>query len=1195
KPIIESLQVTSLEPKSVHLTWKIGRSTKYPIEDQELMYFLEEKSKKNEKTIKLKGTKRSYKIHMLIPYSEYVVRLKVRNRFVSSDQKEISFTTATARPGPPGRPNVQFRDPTSVRVAWNTPKEANGKLVEYILEYSVANDSSSVKEIRMSATKTSLDVENLKRGMRYKFKVKATTSAGSGDFSKDYLFWMNFQAPSIPEPPNVTIPSANVYRLVWNKPNSAGNLVKVLVSLEWRIKHVGKIGQDEKEILVGKNVGSRTRRDITFDWQAEVTDYGSKRALDLMGLFPNTIYKVSIKEGWEGKGEILWSTETSKEIITPEGVPSQPRDLTVDMLSDASILLSWKRPLYIGGKLKKYIVFYGTDNDKKEKELKSGLENENATMVVDGLTSKKKYDMQVQAIGDKHGLMTNIVELKQGSGILKMSVDSQTKDSFTVSWRKPATPSIKIDDYRIYYRTVNGKWKSKNITSGLDNKTLSAKVTGLTSGELYQVKIQARSKRQVFLSEKQEVRSAIVQAREDDETNYVPMFGGIIAGVLIFAFVIIIVAMFVRYNYRKRQRNQRHSGQASRTTPNVLITRENGHTHMSSPSDHLSSDSPGSEKYLRPERKGNSVQVPLKVLSKSTKPIPVSNLLEYCTDHRQDGNKGFAEEFKSIDTGVKYSYEECKKPVNKPKNRYANIVTYDHTRVCLSNLRDNGSDYINANYVDGYNCQEKFIATQGPVASTFNDFWRMVWEQNCAAIVMVTNLIEKGKVKCQKYWPVTEAELFGSLTVNPIEEWELTDYTIRKFQLQQNNNSELTRDVAQFHYTAWPDHGVPVHPSRLLAFIRRVKSYSRVATGKILVHCSAGVGRTGTFIALDALLDQMKVEAVVDIYKFVSHMRTQRSLMVQTEAQYSFIYEAILEASICGDTEIPVPDYLEKLQTLEEDDQDEFLPKEFQNLNIVSVDEKETCVSGLIPENQKKNRCSSILPYDSNRVKLWPYPDEIGSDYINASFIDGYRNREIFIATQAPLKESVEDFWRMIWEYECYVLIMLLNEREDDEFQFLQYWPSRGEEYITFGLLMVEVESEEELDSYVQRILKCTNTKSGEVRRIYHVNYIGWVDHGVPVSASSLLNFVREVVKLEQRTGNGLTLVHCSDGSGRVGSFATIYIALERMKLENIIDLFSIVRNLRTQRIGMVENIEQYKFCYHALGEHIKSPNSQSY
>ncbi len=116
------------------------------------------------------------------------------------------------------------------------------------------------------------------------------------------------------------MPSANVYRLVWNKPNLAGSLAKVLVSLQWKIKHSGKIDQDKKEILViGKDARSRTRRDVTFDWKAEVKDYGSKRVLDLIDLFPNTIYKVSIKEGLEVKGMILWSTESSTEIITPEG------------------------------------------------------------------------------------------------------------------------------------------------------------------------------------------------------------------------------------------------------------------------------------------------------------------------------------------------------------------------------------------------------------------------------------------------------------------------------------------------------------------------------------------------------------------------------------------------------------------------------------------------------------------------------------------------------------------------------------------------------------------------------------------------------------------------------------------------------------------------------------------------------------
>ena len=606
KPIIEEIRITSPESRSVHLTWTINSDSIYPIKKQELVYFLM-KRKEDKKLVEIEGKKHSLKIHGLTPYSQYVVRLKAKNDYLSSDEKEITFTTATARPGPPGQPRVQFRHSTSVRVTWTPPTEPNGELVGYHLEYSFANDSSTLRKIAVLASKTSVDVENLKRGILYKFKVKAETSAGKGDFSLSSLFQMNFQAPLIAESPNVTIPYANVYRLLWKKPNLAGNLAKVFVALEWRIKHSRRVGQDAKEIVVGKNIRSRTRRDVRFNWKAEVKDYGSIRALDLIDLFPNTIYKVSIKEGLEVKGELIWSGETSAEIVTPEGVPSQPRDLTVDMVSDKSVRLFWKRPLYLGGKLTKYVVFYGVDNDKQKKELKTGLENMNHTIVVDGLTSRKKYDVQVQAYGNNPGLISDNLEFEKDSGILKMSVESQTKDSFTISWSKPSHPSIKIDDYRIYYRMENGEWKSRDITSGLDNETLTARVNGLVSGELYQVKIQARSKRQVFLSKKHEVRSAIVEAREGDETDYVPMFGGIIAGVLIFAFVIIIIAMFVRYNYRKRQRNQRR-GQGSHATPNVLITRENGHTHMSSPSDHLSTDSPGSEKYLRPERKGNSVQ-----------------------------------------------------------------------------------------------------------------------------------------------------------------------------------------------------------------------------------------------------------------------------------------------------------------------------------------------------------------------------------------------------------------------------------------------------------------------------------------------------------------------------------------------------------------------------------------------------------
>ena len=125
--------------------------------------------------------------------------------------------------------------------------------------------------------------------------------------------------PSVPEPLNVTMQSPNIYRLVWNRPNLVGDLAKVEVSLEWRIKHLGKIDRDKKVIPVGKNFRSRTRRDITFDWKAEVKDYGSKRVLDLMDLFPNTIYKVSVSEGLDIKGKIMWSGAASTKIETPEG------------------------------------------------------------------------------------------------------------------------------------------------------------------------------------------------------------------------------------------------------------------------------------------------------------------------------------------------------------------------------------------------------------------------------------------------------------------------------------------------------------------------------------------------------------------------------------------------------------------------------------------------------------------------------------------------------------------------------------------------------------------------------------------------------------------------------------------------------------------------------------------------------------
>lgn len=246
--------------------------------------------------------------------------------------------------------------------------------------------------------------------------------------------------------------------------------------------------------------------------------------------------------------------------------------------------------------------------------------------------------------------------------------------------------------------------------------------------------------------------------------------------------------------------------------------------------------------------------------------------------------------------------------MNKPKNRYANVIAYDHSRVVLQPINGiPGSDYINANYCDGYRKSNAYIATQGPLPETFQDFWRMVWEQKSASIVMMTKLEERTRIKCDQYWPSKGVETYGDIEVALVNYEELATYCIRTFTLKNNSMYEAmspTREVKQFQFTAWPDHGVPRHPTPFLMFLRRVKSMNPPESGPLLIHCSAGVGRTGCYIVIDSMLERIKYEPTVDIYGHVTCLRAQRNYTVQTEDQYIFIYDSVLEAVIAGNTEV---------------------------------------------------------------------------------------------------------------------------------------------------------------------------------------------------------------------------------------------------------------------------------------------------
>ncbi|XP_076849193.1 receptor-type tyrosine-protein phosphatase delta isoform X23 [Brachyhypopomus gauderio] len=571
-------------------------------------------------------------------------------------------------------------------------------------------------------------------------------------------------------------------------------------------------------------------------------------------------------------------------------------------------------------------------------------------------------------------------------------------------------------------------------------------------------------------------------------------------------------------------------------------------------------------------------------------PIPIMDLADHLERLKANDNLKFSQEYESVDPGQQFTWEHSNLEVNKAKNRYANVIAYDHSRVLLSAIDGiPGSDYINSNYIDGYRKQNAYIATQGALPETFGDFWRMVWEQRSANIVMMTKLEERSRVKCDQYWPTRGTETYGLIQVTLLDTVELATYCVRTFALYKNGSSEK-REVRQFQFTAWPDHGVPEHPTPFLAFLRRVKACNPPDAGPMVVHCSAGVGRTGCFIVIDAMLERIKYEKTVDIYGHVTLMRAQRNYMVQTEDQYVFIHDALLEAVTCGNTEVPARNlyaYIQKLTQLEVGENVTGMELEFKRLANTKA-HTSRFISANLPCNKFKNRLVNIMPYESTRVCLQPIRGVEGSDYINASFIDGYRQQKAYIATQGPLAETTEDFWRMLWEHNSTIVVMLTKLREMGREKCHQYWPA--ERSARYQYFVVDPMAEYNMPQYILREFKVTDARDGQSRTVRQFQFTDWPEQGVPKSGEGFIDFIGQVHKTKEQFGqDGPISVHCSAGVGRTGVFITLSIVLERMRYEGVVDIFQTVKMLRTQRPAMVQTEDQYQFCYRAGLEYLGS------
>ncbi|XP_071232923.1 receptor-type tyrosine-protein phosphatase S-like isoform X6 [Salvelinus alpinus] len=1171
--------VTETTATSVTITWDSGNPD--PVSYYIIQYRAKTPDSKYEAVDGITTTR--YSIGGLYPNTEYEVRVSAFNSIGQGPSStRVEARTGEQAPASPPR-NVQARiiSQNTVMVRWEEPEEPNGQVKGYRVYYTMdPSQPMSLWQIHNVQDSTITTIQSLVPSETYTVRVLAFTSVGDGPFSDSVHVKV---LPGVPGQPGKF---------------KVGKVTDTSIQLTWEPSYT-KEGIVNYELLY-KPVKFGSLEKLTF---------GPRASYTVEGLRANTEYSFSLA-AISNKGIGAFTNE----LVQRTSQANVPRNFSVNLATKTSVLLTWEFPD------SPYPYHFTVEYNHQKMEVDARLRK----AVIPNLQPDTDYDFKITSPEGNMGRLRHRILAKTSPliGIRRPEIDHTRDTETTITIILPSLENR--SPVKNVYVVVVPLRRARGVIRHLKNPD------EMDLEELLDISQRQRDSRQ---QKQVDLRRAYITARFTPDTlpafftlgdqldyggfenralepgqEYVffilaelngttgKMYGAspytdpviapdsdpqpldagdgliwVVGPVLAVVFIIcIVIAILLYKNKPDSKRKESEPG-----TKSLLGNAEMMAHHPTDPV----------------EMRRINFQTPGMM---SHPPIPITELAEHTELLKANDNLRLSQEYESIDPGQQFTWEHSNLEVNKPKNRYANVIAYDHTRVVLAPIEGSspgilGSDYINANYIDGYRKQNAYIATQGPLAETFGDFWRMVWEQRAASVVMMTRLEEKSRVKCDQYWPTRGSETYGMTQVTLLDTMELATFCVRTFSLHKSGSSER-REVRQFQFTAWPDHGVPEYPTPFLAFLRRVKACNPPDAGPVIAHCSAGVGRTGCFIVIDAMLERIRHERTADVYGHVTLMRSQRNYMVQTEDQYGFIHEALLEAVACGNTEVAARSlfsYMQKLGQVENGEHVTGMELEFKRLANTKA-HTSRFVSANLPCNKFKNRLVNIMPYETTRVCLQPIRGLEGSDYINASYIDGYRQQRGYIATQGPLAETTEDFWRMLWEHNSTIVVMLTKLREMGREKCHQYWPA--ERSARYQYFVVDPMAEYNMPQYILREFKVTDARDGQSRTVRQFQFTDWPEQGVPKSGEGFIDFIGQVHKTKEQFGqDGPISVHCSAGVGRTGVFITLSIVLERMRYEGAVDIFQTVKMLRTQRPAMVQTEDEYQFSYQAALEYLGS------